>query len=356
MKNKAGFLAQRHSIAVVLSAVLLSACGGDSGSSGSSSLFGGSTASNLSAVQQSYESVALVANGGFHALSGYLSMSTSSTGALSVNPSSYFYSTNSSIPQSAANGPQPLTIDYTSVASTLAVPATGIPPRYLINGTVYVESIPAKGQVSYSGANVLETYYAVDGQTVVDSVLNTGYTVVPLSGLLSTAPSELVANSAFGLLTNTINGQSLYNQQASWQPGSAYVKVVRQMAGNMVGVGDCVAPETTGTNITPCSTTISTLEAFFPYASAADGTTYQIADGQIITLAGVRAWVSNTALSSATQAYRVFYQSNGAIYVGTLIKDGTPLQNTPLAGGTPPAFVVFLNNAALQSVKSAINF
>lgn len=178
----------------------------------------------------------------------------------------------------------------------------------------------------------------------------------PLSGLLSSAPSELVTDNNFGLLTSTINGQSLYNQQASWQAGSAYMKVVRQVVGNTVGVGDCVAPETTGTNITPCSTTVSTLENFFPYASALDGTTYQLADGQITTLAGVRAWVANTALSTATPEYRVFYQSNGGIYAGYLIKDGTPLQIAPSGGATPTNFYIFLNSAALQSIKSAVNF
>jgi hypothetical protein len=356
MKYSGGFSAKRHTIVVALSAILVSGCGGGGGSSSSPNpLFNGSGSSNLSAVQQAYESIALAANGGLHYLSGELLFTISSSNVVSISPSSYFYSDNSSIPASPAGGPQTVTVTMTSVASTLSVPSF-IPARYLINGTVFVRPVPDQPKVSYSGSNVLENYLASDGQTVVESLLGTSYTTVPLSGLLSSAPSELVTDSNFGLLTNTINGQSLYNLQASWQAGSAYVKVVKQVVGNTLGVGDCVAPETTGTNITPCSTTVSTLENFFPYASASDGTTYQLADGQITTLAGVRAWVANTALSTATPEYRVFYQSNGGIDAGYLIKDGTPLQIAPVGGGTPTNFFIFLNSAALQSVKSAINF
>ncbi|MFM0210622.1 hypothetical protein PQQ96_24790 [Paraburkholderia sediminicola] len=332
-------------------AFILSACGG--GSSGSS----GSTANtaNLSAAQKSYESVALAANGGMHYLSASLSISTSSTGALTVNPSSVFYTDDSSIPQSLANGAQPLTVTYTSVSSALQVPTIAV-SRLLVNGAVYSEAVPPQAQVSYSGQNVQEAYLASDGKTVIRTSLGTNYSVVPLTGLISASPAELFANSAVGILTNTLNGQSLYNQQASWQTGAAYIKVVRQAVGDEAFTYDCVAPVTTGTNPTPCSATISTLENFFPYASTTDGKTYQIGDGQIVTLAGVRAWVANTALGGATTDYRVYYQNNGGIYAGYVIKDGTTLQVAPLGGGTPQDNYYFLNSAAVQSIKSAIVF
>jgi hypothetical protein len=348
MKIKKRFFCPAQYSVAVLSVVLVSGCGG--GSSGDSSNSG---ASNLSAVQQNYESVALAANGGFHALSGSLNFTTSPTGVMSFNASSYFYSIDSSISQSAASGPQTLTINHSQVAS-LALPTNGVPARYLINDAVYVGASPGPAQVSYSGANVLNKFFATDGQTVVESLLGTSYTVVPLSGALSSAPAELVSYSAFGLLTNTVNGRSLYNTQAVWQPGSAYVKVVRQTVGNLLSVGDCVAPKTTGVNMTPCSAA-STLEAFFPYTNGT--TTYQLADGQISTVAGARAWVSNaTSSSSATPAHLVFYQAAGGIYVGNLVNDGTTISSAPLGGGAAQPFEVFLNNAALQSVKSAVNF
>lgn len=356
MKYKDGFSAGRHAIVIALVALAASGCGGGGGSSSSpNSLFDGSGSSNLSANQQVYESFALAANGGAHFLLGNLNLTTSSTGTISVSPTSYFYSDNSSVPASPSTGAQALTVSMTSLASTLTVPSL-TPTRYLVNGAVVVRPAPDQVNVSYSGANVQENYLAADGQTVVMSLLGTSYTSVPLAGLISASPSELFADSQLGLLTNTINGQSLYNLSASWQPGSAYIKVVRQVVGNSLVVGDCMAPATTGANLTPCSTTVSALENFFPYASASDGTTYQLAGGQITTLAGVRAWVSNTALPTATPEYRVFFQNNGGIYEGALIKDGTPLQTLPPGATSPNGFYIFLNGAALQSVKSALNF
>ena len=136
MKHTIGVSAKRYAIAVALSAILVAGCGGGGGSSSSSSLFSGSPATNVSAVQQSYESAALAANGGLHSLSGSLTFTTSSSGAVSLSPSSYFVSDNSSIPQSPANGAQPLTVTYTSVASTLPMPALNGAFRYVINGTV----------------------------------------------------------------------------------------------------------------------------------------------------------------------------------------------------------------------------
>jgi hypothetical protein len=352
MKENEKRLVNRHFMLATIAASILSACGG--GSSGGS----GSTASpsNLSDAQKSYESFALASNGGMHYLSGSLSVSTSSTGALSVSPNSAFYTDDSSIAQSAAAGTQPLTVTYASVSSALQVPALTV-SRLLVNGAVYSTAVPPQVRVSYPGANVQEDYLASDGKTVVRTLLGTSYSVVPLSGLISASPAELFANNAVGLLTNTLNGQSLYNQQASWQTGAAYVKVVRHTVGDEAYTYDCAAPATTaGTNPTPCSATISTLENFFPYASTTDGKTYQLGDGQIVTLAGMRAWVANAALGGATTDYRVYYQNNGGIYAGYVIKDGTTLQLAPLGGGTPQDNYYFLNRAALQSIKSAIAF
>lgn len=332
-------------------ALLLSACGG--GSSGG--LGSTSNSANLSAVQQSYESVALAANGGLHSLSGALSFTTSSTGVLSMSSSSYFFSDDSSVAQSPANGAQMLSVSYSSVSAALQVPTLAV-DRLVANGAVASTAIPPQVRVSYNGANVQEDYLAADGKTVLRTLLGTSYTVVPLTGLISASPAELFTNSGLGLITDTFNGQALYNTQATWQAGAAYVKVVRQSAADALYAYDCVAPATTGNTPTPCSATISTLESFFPYTSTADGKTYQLSDGQIVTVAGVRAWVANAQLGGATTDYRVYYQSNGGISAGYLIKNGTTLQITPLGGGTPQSNYCFLNGVALSSLKSAINF
>jgi hypothetical protein len=352
MKEKQKFSVKHSSIVAILSTLIVSACGG--GSSGNSS--SDAATANLSASQAAYENMAIAANGGLHYLIGSLTFTTSSSGSASLDSSSVFFSENSSIPQSAANGAQPVTVTETSVASTLAAPTSSGVNRYLIDGAVVTVPVPERPLVSYVGQNILENYLATDGKTIVHSFLGTSYTFVPLSGLIANSPAELLDNSNLGLLTNVINGQSLYNPLAVWQAGSGYLKVVRQTSGDTLAVGDCNSPVTTGTSVTPCSTAVSTLEAFFPVTNLADNKSYQFSDGQIVTLAGVRAWVANTPTSDATTSYRVFYQSNGAIDIGTLVKDGTPLQIDALGTNTPQNFYIFLNGAALNSVKAAVKF
>ena len=328
---------------------MLSACGGGGGSPSVPT-------TSLSAAQQNYESFTLASNGGEHYLSGQIEFSTSSSGAVTYGPETEFYTEDSSLPQSPASaGPQWLTIGRSTVVPNLSVP-TPTGDRYLVNGAVIVASVPAKVQVSYNGANVQETDFAADGQTVTQTLLGTSYTTVPLSGTIAGSPSELFDDSALGLLTNTFDGASPYNKQATWQSGSAYMKVTRQFVGDTVFTGDCAAPATTGTNITPCSTTVSTLEAFFPYASTGDNTTYNLSDGQIVTLAGTRAWVATAPLNTATTEYRVFYQSNGQIYGGAVARDGTTLQLLSAGNTTAQSFYIFLNKTAVQSVAAAVTF
>lgn len=332
-------------------AALLSACGGGGGSSSSAST------ANLSAVQQSYESFALAKNGGQHFLRGQVGFSVSSTGTVGVDTStSFFFSDDSSLTQSpAVAGPQLLTTGTSTLVPSLAVPAQGA-QRYLVAGSVVAAGTPAQVRISYSGTNVEETYLAADGNTAVQTFLGTSYTTVPLSGAISAAPSELFNSSALGLITNTFNGSSLYNKQASWQAGAAYMKAVRQFVGDTVLAGDCAAPNTTGPNVTPCATTASTLEAFFPHTSAGDNKTYNLSDGQIVTLAGARAWVANVASNAATSQYTVYFQNNGQIFSGSLVKDGTTLGIIPPGGTAPQNFYIFLNRAAVQSVESALTF
>lgn len=347
----------KNTYAATAFSLALAGCGGGSSS-------GALGPQPLSDAQKNYESVALSAKGGLHYMQGAMAFLVDTVvpvngqppPSATLSPGSFFYSDDSSIPQTAAASPQPISLTTTNVSSTLSLP---MPPltggRYLINGAVYTAAYPAQAQVSYSGNNVLESYLATDGKTVVRALLGSSYAATGLSGLITSSPAELFTGSKLGLITNSINGTPLYNQQASWQSGSAYLKVVRQYFGDTLYVGDC-GVATTGPNITPCSTTVAALEGWFPRVSTTDGVTYQIGDGQIVTLAGVRAWIANASLKTATAQYRVYYQSNGAIYSGILTKDGTPLQIPALSTGTTQNFYIFLNNAAMQSIKSAINF
>lgn len=334
-------------------AMLVTACGGGGdGDAGGTSY---APFDGLSTAQQNYESLALASNGGQHFVQAYLAFSISNTGIPSLNPGSYFSTVDSSLAQSPSTGPQLLTVGRTSLDPALAVPAASV-QRYLVNGAVVTGDSSSQDRITYVGANVQTTHFASDRQTPVLTLLGTDYTVVPLSGAIASSPSELFEGSVIGFITNKINGVSLYNSQATWQSGSAYMKVTRQVVGDTVETGDCAAPKTSGTNVTPCSTTASTLEAFFPYTSTADKKTYNLSDGQIVTLAGSRSWVANVPLDTATTSYRVFYQNNGQIDVGTLIRSGTTLAIQSSSSATPQNFYIFLSSAAAQSVKSAITF
>ncbi|MGF6921953.1 hypothetical protein [Paraburkholderia sp. 40] len=119
-----------------------------------------------------------------------------------------------------------------------------------------------------------EDYLAADGSTVIRTLLGTSYTVVSLSGLISATPSELFTNSALGLITNTINGQSLYSPQANWQAGAAYIKVVRQTVGDELYTYDCISPATTGSSPTPCSATVLYRLRLFGHALATQAASF----------------------------------------------------------------------------------
>ncbi|MCC8403730.1 hypothetical protein LJ655_17830 [Paraburkholderia sp. MMS20-SJTN17] len=65
--------------------------------------------------------------------------------------------------------------------------------------------------------------------------------------------------------------------------------------------------------------------------------------------------MATSVLGHSTTDYRVYYQYNGGIYAGYMIRSGTTIQIAPLADGTPQENYYFLNHAAVQSLKSAIN-
>lgn len=337
---------QKSGLAIAMAGALaLTACGGGSGSSASSN-------ANLSDAQKAYESFVLAQNGGQHYAEAAVYF-TSSNGTNVVDPStSYFFTDDYSLSQSPAAGPQMMTTGQSTLDSRFSIPTLS-GERYLVNGTVVVEAVPEKIQVSYNGANIQSTVFAQDGKTAVETLLTTNYVTVPLSGSMANLPTELTSESNVGILLSLLKGQPVYNTAASWQSGAAYAKVTRQFVGDTVVVGDCAAPQTTGANVTPCATTATALEGFFPHASTEDGRTYNLGDGQIVTLAGVRAWVATVARGTPTTSYRIYYQNNGQIFGGSLMRDGTLLQ-VDTGGITPPGPYIFLNHAATQSILGAV--
>ena len=103
--------------------------------------------------------------------------------------------------------------------------------------------------------------------------------------------------------------------------------------------------------------------------SVSDATTYVLADGVVGTVGGVPVWVATVARPqsstlSSTPQYRTYFQLNGNVYSGALIKDGAVLGGYPVsnpAGATVADRLTFLpfqirmNKAARDSVAAALN-
>jgi hypothetical protein len=339
---------------VLCVSLLLGACGG--GGSNSTKSTPPPVGPSLSASQAAFQSFALSQNGGMHYVLADLIFTNTGSGIV-VNPSSVFFTQNISIPASPSTGPQPFTISLSSLVSNLAPPAPAAPGRYMVAGSVYVAAAPPAATVTYPGINVQTAYLAANGKTVVYATLGTSYVVTPLSGLVSASPGQIFSGSNLGIITNSINGMTLYSPQSTWNTGSAFITIFKQFAGDTLEVDDCADPATTGTSVTACSSSTALLTAFFPFTDASSGITYQFTDGQVQTVAGVTAWVSTASVPNRpTTSYRVFYEASGQIFGGYLIKEGTAFAIDPLGGGAPQDFEILFNEAAVQSIEGAVTF
>lgn len=319
-------------------------------------------ASVLSPSQTNYESMALDAKGGLYELEGSLTVTEDWKKTRSINPRGSFYTSVLSLVHSPSISPQSVTTVDESVAVTL----TGaLRPRindpvlgYLIDGKIYFPEYPRHARVSYAGKDVLTSYLAQDGRTIVKTVREKGHQRIPLDGEISKSPPELFNNSRFGLLSLNINGNPPYDTEARWKPEAAYMKVWPQTEGDTIAVLDChgvvILTAESGTGIDPCSSDVQSLEEFFQNGYNMMGTKY--ADGHIMTLAGLSAWVGNKPIIAADPAYPVYFIYQKKIYKGVLAKHGTPERSFSTNFRATQDFVIYFNSAARASIENAINF
>jgi hypothetical protein len=156
---------------------------------------------------------------------------------------------------------------------------------------------------------------------------------------------------------------------ASFQPDAAFVTYTATNVGDRYGVFDC-SGVTTGANVNPCVNNITLAAALNAgLVSNSDGRTYHHADGVTATVSGVPVWVAHTARRqsatlSATVQYRIYFELNGNVYTGALIKDGAvlgggywvsnPGGTTALERYTFLTYQVRLNKAAHDSLAAAM--
>ncbi len=100
---------------------------------------------------------------------------------------------------------------------------------------------------------------------------------------------------------------------------------------------------------------------------AGDGITYTLANGSVSTINGVTTYVASAPLSDlTTPTYRTYYNLNGNVYAGVLIKAGTIEGGNPFPVAIPGSagftvnftqnFQIRLNAAAVASLRAAVTF
>lgn len=174
--------------------IFLASCGGGGG--------GGNSAPALSATQSAFESFYLAPNRG-DKMAWRLPVS-----GVPISGTHYLASTSAQLTASPlTNGTQTVTLaPYISLSNNLPIPSTALTPaRYLMKGNIVVGSDPGINQFSYVGGNTQADTMSADGTIVVESLLRTNASSVPLSGAVMFNPS-------------------LLSSSAAWASGAAYLK------------------------------------------------------------------------------------------------------------------------------------
>jgi hypothetical protein len=335
---------------------MLVACGGGGST-------GGGTTPVLSADQTVFESIALAPNASYSTI---WSLTSSGTPKTLTCTACYIASTYSSIPASPLTaGTQTFSKSpYVLLSNTVPLPTLGV-TRYLQNGKILAGTNPDSAQASYQGDAVKVDLLAADGVTVVSSHLRTGYASVPLTGLIKNSPAELINSSLIFLNTSTLAST------ATWITGSAYVKYVGTNSGDLYQVFDNTTT-TYSTTPTPVATgtNINALMTAGGIGSISDSTTYTFANGSLSIRSGVNTYVATSKRPSSasvfvgTDSYRTYYEINGNVYTGQLIKDGainnTPIFSLPVNGVNaqllPSKYQLRFNKAAHDSIKAGLTF
>lgn len=318
-----------------------------------------------SANQQAIESLLLTPNPGSYRLRWNLNYSGGQ-----IVGTNYAYSDHMSLSVSPlTHGPQvsvqsaPQNITASLNLSNLVNSA---PIRVLKNGSILV--VPGTQEsvrVSYEGSNIKVESLAADNTTEAFTEIRSDYSSIPLSGLVSAAPGELAHwyNSFF-------SNAAILNPSATFQAGAAYLMYTATNRGDRYNVFDCVGT-TTGANVAPCLTgTTLTAALTTGMVSNSDARTYHLADGTMTTVGGISMWIATAerpqaaSLSSIVQ-HRIYFEMNGNVYTGALIRNGTrvggsywvsnPAGATVQERLTYMPYQIRLNQAAHDSIVSALN-
>ena len=281
----------------------------------------GATLTTQSADQLAAETFSLAPAAGVYELDWYLNY----VGAQTPANSYWLVYDFATYTASPLTGPQNVTQQpEVQIATTLGTPPVA-PTRVLKNGAILV--VPDRTnsfKVSYVGNSVQVDNLAQDGVTVAYSQLRSNYSITSLSGTLHSAPAQ-ITNPYNSIFANPL----ILDTTTTWASGAAYMIYTARNLGDRYLAFDCHAT-TTDANISPCQAGTTLAAAMTAgETSTSDATTYHTADGTMTTLGGVPVWVANVArrggpsgTAAFTTEYRIYFELNGNVYTGSLIKDG----------------------------------
>jgi hypothetical protein len=332
---------------VMLAAACLAACGGggDDGGGASCSV----ASADATALQQSVQSAYCQ---GLHSLT----LSAAPGSGAPVAGSTRAYVQRQGIDSALSTSNLPVTRTFRSI-SDLPLPNLTVGfsvSSVLIGGTVHQGYPPGSVQerIRLDGDSVVTEQLTTDG-LLFNSVRFVSIESFPLTGRIVDAPLE-VRN--FQGITQLVANPALLDTNASFLPGSRYLRrhVVRR--GDMVTVRGCAntgpgafvvlaAPE-------PAHCNAATIEALFPFTT--DGVVYQATDGDFQVLQGRRAWVARNPTSGTTPTYVVLIERNGLVTQASLLRDGTPIRFN--FGGGVTDFFLYFNQQAADSLQNALTF
>jgi hypothetical protein len=342
-----------RALMTVLLAGALSACSGGGGSGGS----GGTPAPApaLSADQKIYEDAAL--HGGI----GSVGYDMPYGGGVLAAGTNFLYSVVNVLPNSPlSSGAQTATPAFATLDPSLAVP-TQQKSWFVAGGQIVARSATANLQVTYSGSSVQVAEYADDNQTVVATFNEDGFREVPLTGLASSAPVELLAILPLDQWAAAGN----FSASTPWQAGSFYLARKETLVNDRTVLEACypaadLSPASTAAKEQPCITggTLASLFplTLYPASSAHPRETFVATDGTVATVQGLQVWMANQPEPGGLypgSAYRVFVQQGGAIYTGVVQHQGTALTST-LTDGSVVDETFALNAAALATVGQGV--
>ena len=274
----------------------------------------------LSADQAAFESFALADNGGVYSFDWHLSY----TGAIaSDNFLSSSFASYVNSPLTAG----PVTVTQSApenLAPSLALPHE-TPSRLLVDGKIVI--VPPQQndlRVTYVGSAIQVDDLTSDATPVVAySQVRTNYAVHALTGAIGATPSELALP-----LNSVMYNPLVLDHAATWAAGSAYLTYTATAKTDRYIAFDCFTA-TYDANVDPCFTN-TTLAARLAAGihSNSDNITYTAASGTTTTISGVPVFVATNprpqfSVNAYTVEYRIYFELNGNVYTGSLIKDGT---------------------------------